>query len=77
MFTPPQQRARMDATDEAVMQLLTEGATAKEIAADLGISHRTVEHRLERMKERYGAKNTVHLAAMLIATHLDRDIEKS
>jgi hypothetical protein len=29
------------------------------------------------MKERYGAKNTVHLAAMLIATHLDRDIEKS
>jgi DNA-binding CsgD family transcriptional regulator len=77
MFNPPQQQARMDATDEAVIQLLTEGATAKEIAADLGISHRTVEHRLERMKERYGAKNTVHLAAMLVATHFDRDVEKS
>lgn len=77
MFNPPQQQARMDATDEAVIQLLTEGATAKEIAADLGLSHRTVEHRLERMKERYGAKNTVHLAAMLVATHFDRDVEKS
>jgi len=77
MFNPPQQQARMDATDEAVIQLLTEGATAKEIAADLGISHRTVEHRLERMKERYGAKNTVHLTAMLVATHFDRDVEKS
>ncbi|KQV66031.1 helix-turn-helix transcriptional regulator [Rhizobium sp. Root1220] len=77
LFNPPQPQVRLDATDEAVIQLLTEGATAKEIAVDLGISHRTVEHRLERMKERYGAKNTVHLAAMLIARNFDREDETS
>lgn len=77
MFNSPQQQAKLDITDEAVIQLLTEGATAKEIAIDLGISHRTVEHRLERMKERYGARNTVHLAAMLVAMNFDRESEKS
>ena len=38
----------------------------------LGLSHRTVEHRLDKMKQRYGARNTVHLVAMLIAAHIDR-----
>jgi DNA-binding CsgD family transcriptional regulator len=77
MFNAPERQARLDVTDEAVIQLLTEGATAKQIATELGISHRTVEHRLERMKERYGAKNTVHLAAMLVAMHLHRENDKS
>lgn len=77
MFNAPERQSRLDVTDEAVIQLLTEGATAKQIAAELGISHRTVEHRLERMKERYGAKNTVHLAAMLVAMHLHRETDKS
>lgn len=72
LLSPPQRQEQLDVGDEAIVQLLVEGATAKEIAAALDISHRTVEHRLERMKERYGAKNTVHLVAMLIATHLDR-----
>jgi DNA-binding CsgD family transcriptional regulator len=77
MFNAPEMQAKLDVTDEAVIQLLTEGATAKQIATELGISHRTVEHRLERMKERYGAKNTVHLAAMLVAMHLHRENDKS
>lgn len=72
LLSPPQGRENLDVGDEAIVQLLIEGATAKEIAVSLGVSHRTVEHRLERMKERYGARNTVHLVAMLIATHLDR-----
>jgi DNA-binding CsgD family transcriptional regulator len=72
LLSAPQSQEPLDVADEAIAQLLVEGATAKEIAATLGVSHRTVEHRLERMKERYGARNTVHLAAMLIATHLDR-----
>lgn len=72
LLSPPQRREKLDVGNEAIVQLLIEGATAKKIAAALGISHRTVEHRLERMKERYSAKNTVHLVAMLIATHLDR-----
>ncbi|RCW23164.1 DNA-binding CsgD family transcriptional regulator [Ciceribacter lividus] len=72
LLSPPQRREKLDVDDEAIVQLLIEGATAKEIATILGISHRTVEHRLERMKQRYGARNTVHLVAMLIATHLER-----
>lgn len=72
LLSPPQRRETLDVGDEAIVQLLIEGATAKEIAVSLGVSHRTVEHRLERMKERYGARNTVHLVAMLIAAHLDR-----
>ncbi len=62
----------LDTADEAIAQLLIEGSTAKEIAVLLGLSHRTVEHRLEKMKQRFGARNTVHLVAMLIAAHIDR-----
>jgi DNA-binding CsgD family transcriptional regulator len=62
--------ATLDITDEAIIQLLTEGATAKEAAVELGISFRTVQNRLERMKQRFGARNTLHLTAMLIANHL-------
>ena len=72
LLSPPHRHETLDVADEAIVQLLVEGATAKEIASSLNVSHRTVEHRLERMKERYGAKNTVHLVAMLISTHLDR-----
>ncbi|MGN7735353.1 helix-turn-helix transcriptional regulator [Ensifer sp. 22564] len=72
LLSPPQRHEKLDVGDEAIVQLLIEGATAKEIAVSLDVSHRTVEHRLERMKERYGARNTVHLVAMLIATHLER-----
>lgn len=68
----PSAQETLDSADEAIIQLLIEGSTAKEIAVLIGQSHRTVEHRLDRMKQRYGARNTVHLVAMLIATHIDR-----
>ncbi|WP_395517274.1 helix-turn-helix transcriptional regulator [Pseudorhizobium flavum] len=72
LLSRPQEQANLDVADEAITQLLVEGATAKEIAATLGVSHRTVEHRLSRLKERMGARNTVHLVAMLMAGHIDR-----
>ena len=75
LLTRPRQEANLDVEDEAITQLLIEGATAKEIAATLGFSHRTVEHRLSRMKDRMGARNTVHLVAMLMAMHLDRSAD--
>ncbi len=68
----PATRETLDTADEAIVQLLVEGSTAKEIAVLLGQSHRTIEHRLEKLKQRYGARNTVHLVAMLIAAHIDR-----
>ncbi|THV22289.1 helix-turn-helix domain-containing protein [Peteryoungia ipomoeae] len=75
LLTRPRQEANLDVEDEAITQLLIEGATAKEIASTLGFSHRTVEHRLSRMKDRMGARNTVHLVAMLMAMHLDRSAD--
>lgn len=70
LLSPPQRLESLDIGDEAILQLLMEGSTAKEIATTLEISHRTVEHRLERIKAKYGAKNNVHLVAMLMATRL-------
>ncbi|WP_313616127.1 helix-turn-helix transcriptional regulator [Rhizobium sp.] len=75
LLTRPRHEANLDVEDEAITQLLIEGSTAKEIATTLGFSHRTVEHRLSRMKERMGARNTVHLVAMLMATHLERSAD--
>ncbi|MDH4413794.1 MAG: LuxR C-terminal-related transcriptional regulator [Rhizobium sp.] len=72
MLGQPDTRETMDTADEAIVQLLIEGSTAKEAAILLGLSHRTVEHRLDKMKQRYGARNTVHLVAMFIASHIDR-----
>jgi DNA-binding CsgD family transcriptional regulator len=70
MFVAPQKHAELDLTDESIVQLLVEGATAKEIAAQINVSPRTVEHRLERMKDRMGARNLVQLTAMLMAHRL-------
>jgi DNA-binding CsgD family transcriptional regulator len=70
MFVAPQKHAELDLTDESIVQLLVEGATAKEIAAVINVSPRTVEHRLERMKDRMGARNLVQLTAMLMAHRL-------
>ena len=61
-----------DIADEAIIQLLSEGETAKEIAMALDMSPRTVEHRLEKMKQKFGAKNIVHLVSMFLGKHVER-----
>lgn len=59
-----------DILDESIMQLIMEGQTAKEAADMLGMSRRTVEHRLEKMKALYEAKNLPHLVAKVMSAHL-------
>ncbi|WP_245512320.1 helix-turn-helix domain-containing protein [Rhizobium leguminosarum] len=54
----------MDEFDHSVLQLLYEGLSAKEIAQQVEISHRTVEHRIERMKARIGARTISQLVAL-------------
>ncbi|MBB4143229.1 helix-turn-helix domain-containing protein [Rhizobium rhizoryzae] len=73
LLDAPKTPGRFDIDDEAVVQLLLEGCTAKEIAAQLGLSHRTVEHRLDRLKVRFGARNLVHLVVMLLGGHVNRE----
>ncbi len=64
--------AKLDMVDEGIIQLLMEGETAKEIAVVLALSQRTIEHRIDKMKNRYEAKNVVHLTAKLFSIHMDR-----
>lgn len=71
-FIPPVSEAITDLTDEGIIQLLIEGHTAKEIAELLSLSPRTIEHRIDRLKDRFQAKNLVHLVAKLVAAQLDR-----
>lgn len=72
LLSRPERREKLDVADEAIVQLLIEGTTAKEIAVMLGVSARTVEHRIERLKTRFGARNTVHLVAMLVTTQAEK-----
>ncbi len=75
LLSPPQRREKLDVADEAIAQLLIEGGTAKEIAQTLDVSPRTVEHRVERLKAKYGARNTVHLVAMLVTLQAEKMAE--
>lgn len=49
----------------AILHLLAEGRVAKEIASTLGISQRTVESHLEKLRKRFKAKTTVELIVKL------------
>jgi DNA-binding CsgD family transcriptional regulator len=64
----------IDATDQEILLALIEGMTAKEIADVVGISRRTVEHRLERLKKQMGARSLPHLAALFVTAGFDRSI---
>jgi DNA-binding CsgD family transcriptional regulator len=55
--------ARLDDTDLAILQLLREGLPAREIGSALGLSARTIEHRVEKMKARTGVNAIVRLLA--------------
>jgi DNA-binding CsgD family transcriptional regulator len=61
---------KTDGIDLSILQLLTEGAAQKEIGLRLELSPRTIEHRIERLKARIGAKNLQHLVALWIASRL-------
>jgi len=60
----------VDEIDHSVLQLLYQGFSAKEIGQQVEISHRTVEHRIERMKARIGARTISQLVALSIASGL-------
>lgn len=71
-FIPPSKEAKTDMTDENIIQLLIEGQTTREIAEVLHLSPRTIEHRIDKLKTRFEAKNLVHLVAKLVATQIGR-----
>lgn len=69
-LTPALKEAKTDIVDDNIIQLLIEGQTAKEIAVLINLSPRTIEHRIDKLKERFDAKNLVHLVAKLVAVQI-------
>jgi len=59
-----------DGIDLSILQLLTDGVAQNEIGLSLELSPRTIEHRIERLKGRAGAKNLQHLVALWISSRL-------
>jgi len=60
---PKRRDRKMTKVQTAIVQLLAEGSTDKEIAYRVGTSYRTVRTHLERLYERY----EVHCRAALVA----------
>lgn len=74
MAKAPRGNLKIDITDEAILTALIEGMTLKEIAAEVGLSPRTVEHRLERVRQQVGARSLPHLTALFVAGGFDRSL---
>lgn len=74
MAGAPANSVEIDATDYAILTALIEGMSVKEIGAEVELSPRTVEHRLERLKKKMGARSLPHLAALVVAAGFDRSI---
>lgn len=53
--------------DLGILQMLAEGATIKEIAEASHRSERTIHHRVERLKARFGARNLAHLVGLSVS----------
>lgn len=65
----------LDDADVAILQLLAEGASTREIADVMSLSARTIEHRIERLKSAFGARNIAHLVGLSISAGIS-DIGK-
>ncbi|MNV92082.1 Bacterial regulatory protein, luxR family [compost metagenome] len=57
-----------DIAELAILQLLREGYTARDIGVRIGLSPRTVEHKLEKLKAAFGARSVAHLATLSIVS---------
>jgi len=68
MLLPAAPKARLlTERQEDILFLLSEGSSSKEIARRLGVSYRTVEHQIEAIKRRLGARNVTHAVAIAVA----------
>jgi len=69
LLLPIEKRA-LTSRQEDILDLLAHGCSSKEIAAQLALSYRTVEHQIAAIKTKLGARNVVHAVAIGVARHL-------
>ncbi|MHA6685357.1 response regulator transcription factor [Mesorhizobium sp. A556] len=68
LLLPAMPKARLlTERQEDILFLLSQGSSSKEIARRFGVSHRTVEHQVDAIKKRLGAKNVAHAVAIAVA----------
>lgn len=60
----------MSGREREVLARLVRGASGKAIAVQLGITTSSVQSYLERLCEKTGARNRVHLACLATGLHL-------
>lgn len=70
LLPPATRRLKYDDIDLGILQLLRDGLSTKEIGLKILLSHRTVEHRLERLKAQIGARSLAHLVALSVMAEI-------
>ncbi|MFD1694131.1 helix-turn-helix transcriptional regulator [Roseibium aestuarii] len=63
-------RSDLTPQESTILQHLALGEQPKEIAPLLGVTRRSVEHRIQALKIKFGARNVTHLIALAIAQDL-------
>lgn len=66
----PVSKVVLTGREQDILDLLAQGYSSKEIATKIGLSPRTVEHRIEAIKTKLGARNVAHAVAIGVARHL-------
>lgn len=57
---------RLSLRERQILQRVAEGRSAKEVAVELGIAHRTVERHIENARYKMRARNKTHMIAKAV-----------
>src|SRR5690348_449217 len=57
---------RLSERERQILERVAQGQSAKEVAVDLGITHRTVERHIENARYKMRARNKTHMIAKAV-----------
>jgi len=66
LVAPPLAGGQLTDSDARLLRLLADGLCDGEIAERVCLSPHTVKHRLDRLRDRYGLRNRIALAAWAV-----------
>lgn len=68
----PVEAPTLQTRDQMILERVIHGFTTKEIAFDMEMSPKAVEHRIAALRKMYGAKSLAHLASVAVASALSK-----